>query len=161
MAPVIVFGPTGNVGAWVARTAREHGAQVILAMRDTKKPIRKLDESQGGYERVQADLTQPDSVTKAVKATGAKRAFIYLVHGTQDHMKASIEALKAGGIEFVVFLSSFTVQGDLKAIKAQDMISFMHASVELVLETVFGKENFVALRPVSIHTRSRSCRTLC
>ncbi len=54
----------------------------------------------GGYERVQADLTQPDTIEAAVRKTGATRAFIYLVHGSADHMRGALEALKRGGVDF-------------------------------------------------------------
>src|ERR1700760_1967681 len=122
MAPhkVIVFGPTGAVGSAAARTAQEQGAQVVLAMRDTTKAIRGLDaekEKQGSFERIYADLTKPDTVGEAVNKTGAKYAFMYVAQGTSDHMKSTIQALKNAGIELVVFLSSFTVRGELKAIE--------------------------------------------
>ena len=149
---VIVFGPTGAVGSATARTAAELEATVVLAMRDPSKPIHGLDaeaEKQGKFERVQADLTKPDTVRDAVTTTGAKHAFIYLAHGAPDHMKATIEALKAGGIELVVFLSSFTSQGDLAAIPPNDIIAYMHAQVEIVLQEVFGADQFVAVRPGS------------
>ncbi|EXJ84814.1 hypothetical protein A1O3_05487 [Capronia epimyces CBS 606.96] len=149
---VIVFGPTGAVGSAAARTAEELGADVVLALRDTAKPVRGLDaakEKQGRFERVYADLTKPDTVRDAVQTTQAKHAFIYWAHGTPDHQKSSIEALKAAGIELVVFLSSFTVQGDLKAIQPDDVISYIHAQIEINLEEVFGKDGFVALRPGS------------
>lgn len=147
---VIVFGPTGSVASFVARTAQENGTKVFLAMRDTKKPIPGLSaeqEKQGNFERVQADLTSPDSVADAVKASGAKRAFTYLGHGTSDHMRGTLTALKSNGIEFVVFLSSYTVSGDLKAVPPSELISFIHAQVEISLDEIFGPENYVVLRP--------------
>ena len=149
---VIVFGPTGAVGSAAARTAEELGAKVVLALRDTAKPIPNLDtekEKQGKFERVCADLTKPDTVRDAVTTTGAKHAFIYSAHGMPDFMKSTIEALKSAGIELVVFLSSFTVRGDLKAIPPSDVIPFLHAQVEMQLGAVFGAEGFVAVRPGS------------
>ena len=146
---VIVFGPTGGVGSAVARTAGELGAKVILAMRDTKKPIPGLDiekEKQSSFERVQADLTKPDTVRDAVKTSGAKHAFIYLAHGMPDGMKSTIEALKSAGIELVVFLSSFTVQNDPRAIQPDEFISYIHAQVEISLEEVFGADRVVSVR---------------
>jgi len=147
---VIVFGPTGAVGSAAARTAGELGAKVFLAMRDTGKSIPGLSaeqEKQGGFERVQADLTKPDTVRDAVHKSGAKYAFIYLAHGSSDHMKATIEALKAAGIELPVFLSSFTSRGDLAAIQPSEVIPFVHAQVEINLGEVYGKDGFVAVRP--------------
>lgn len=147
---VIVFGPTGSVASFVARTAQENEAKVFLAMRDTKKSIPGLSaeqEKQGGFERIQADLTDPASVSAAVKASGAKRAFTYLGHGTSDHMRGTLTALKSGGVEFVVFLSSFTVSGDPRDAPPSEVIAFIHSQVELSLDEIFGPDNYVALRP--------------
>lgn len=149
MASVIVFGPTGNVGSYVARTAQELGAKVSLAMRDTKKSIPGLSpekEKQGNYQRVQADFSSPDSVAAAVKSSGATRAFIYLVWGAPD-TRASITALKSAGIEFVTFLSSFTVHGEKRDVPPEALIPYGHAQVEIILDEVFGEENYVAIRP--------------
>ncbi|KAJ5758443.1 hypothetical protein N7520_005599 [Penicillium odoratum] len=150
MSTVIVFGPTGNIGSVAARTAQEHGAKVILAMRDLKKTIPGLSSQQeqaGGFERVQADLTDADSVAAATKKSGAKRAFIYAAFGSSDHMKSTLEALKSSGIEFVVFLSSYTISGDPKDVEPSDLIPYIHAQVELNLDEVFGVEKYVAVRP--------------
>lgn len=154
MAPtVIVFGPTGQSASVAARTAHSRGAKVVLALRDTSKPIGGLtpdEERNGNYSRVQADLTKPESVASAVKSSGATRAFIYLVFGTSDFMRASIEALRSGGIEFVVFLSSSSVGihgDDVRKIPQDAIIPYQHGMVEASLEDVFGKEKFVALRP--------------
>jgi hypothetical protein len=73
MSSVIVFGPTGSVASVVTRTAQENGAKVVLAMRDTQKPIPGLSieqERKGGFERIQADLNNADSVAAAVKLFG-------------------------------------------------------------------------------------------
>ncbi|KAK3303656.1 NmrA-like family protein [Chaetomium strumarium] len=150
---VIVFGPTGGVGSAAALTAQQCGAQVVLAMRDTHKPIPGLTPEQeraGGFERVQADLTKPETVQAAVVQTGAKRAFIYVAIGAPDHMRAAITALKAGGVEFVVILSSCSVQGqgdDLRRYTPAEFINWQHAQVELVLEEVFGTDRFATIRP--------------
>lgn len=148
---VIVFGPTGNVASTAAITAHKHGSKVFLAMRDPSKSIPGLsaeEEKQGGYERVQADLSKPDTVSAAVKKSGATRAFFYLAHGMPDHMKSTIEALKQSGINFVVFLSSYTIkERELSDVPASDIIPYIHAQVEINLESIYGKENFVAIRP--------------
>ncbi|KAF2204042.1 NAD(P)-binding protein [Delitschia confertaspora ATCC 74209] len=152
MTSVIVFGPTGQVGSVVARTAVEHGAKVWLAMRNTNKSIPGLTkdlEKAGGFYRIQADLQKPETVSQAVKTSGAQRAFIYLVHGASDHLKSTIAAMKAAGIEFVVFLSSFTIptnQG-LREIASSDLIPHVHAQVEANLDDTFGSDNYVAVRP--------------
>jgi uncharacterized protein YbjT (DUF2867 family) len=156
---VIVFGATGDVGSAAARTAHSHGAKVFLALRDISKPVPGLtvtEERNAGYERVQADLTQPDTVRTAVLKTGATHAFIYAALGaSSDHLLSTAEALKAGGIELVVLLSSFTVQGDIRAIPQSDFIGYAHAQVELSLETVFGPRGYVTIRPAFFASNSR------
>ncbi|EAW13678.1 NmrA-like family protein [Aspergillus clavatus NRRL 1] len=150
MSTVIVFGPTGGVGAATALSAHKHGARVILAMRDTQKPIRGLpssDEASGNYQRVHADLTQPDTIREAVTSTGAKHAFIYVSFGSPDSMRASIEALKSAGIETVVLLSSLSVQVDIRDVPPSDFIAYTHARVEVNLDEVFGPRGYVAVRP--------------
>ncbi|KAF3011897.1 hypothetical protein E8E14_008848 [Neopestalotiopsis sp. 37M] len=151
MAPAhtIIFGPTGQVAAAAALMAREKGAKVSLAMRDTNKPIPGLDsqhEASAGMQRVYADLTLPDTVRAAVAQTGAKRAFFYCVLGKD--LRPSVEALKESGIELVVFNSSSSVSGDLRAIdKASNYIAWEHAQVEIALEEIFGVPNYFAVRP--------------
>lgn len=155
---VIVFGPTGSVGRIVARTAQQNGAKVYLGMRDPSKPIPGLsaaDETAGQFERIQADTTQPDTVREAVHKTGATRAFLYLSHGQPDHMQATLEALKAAGIEFVVFLSSYTIlRNDPKDFPPADYIPYAHAQVEIRLSEIFGDDNYVALRPGGFSTNA-------
>ncbi|KAK4138394.1 NAD(P)-binding protein [Trichocladium antarcticum] len=132
---VIVFGPTGKVGSATAITAQQHGAKVFLAMRDTQKPIPGLTSAQeqaGGFERVQADLTKPDTISAAVAQTGAKHAFT---------------SLKAAGIDFVVFLSSLTVTGELARIPPSESIPWLHAQGEIALADVFGTDGYAAVRP--------------
>lgn len=152
MTSVIVFGPTGQVGSVAALTAAKNGAKVWLAMRDTNKSIPGLTEDaekKGGFKRVQADLQKPETISQAVKTSGAKRAFIYLVHGDSEHLKGAIEAMKTAGIEFVVFLSSFTIHTDkgLREIPSSEIIPYLHAQVEANLDDTFGSDHYVALRP--------------
>jgi uncharacterized protein YbjT (DUF2867 family) len=151
MVTVIVFGPTGNNGSVVAQTAHQKGAKVWLGMRDTSKAIPGLTpeaEKAGNYTRVYADLSKPDTVAAAVKTSGATRAFIYVAQGTPDHMKATAEALKASGIEFVVLLSSSTI-GDTNPadVPPSEIIPYHHARLEVTLDEVFGPDGYVAVRP--------------
>ena len=146
---VIVFGPTGAVGSSAALTAASHGSHVVLAMRDTTKPIPGLsaaDES-ASFSRIYADLTIPSTVSAAVTTSGAKHAFIYLIFQSSDHMLSTITALKEAGIELVVFLSSYTIQGPLEDVPAKDVIPYLHARVEINLKKVFGENGYVAVRP--------------
>lgn len=147
---VIVFGPSGAVGAATARAAHELGAKVVLAMRDTTKPIPGLDEAKlkdGNFERVQADLQEPDTVHHAVSSTQATRAFIYIAHRSPDNMKSTLQALKSAGIDLVVLLSSFTIQGEPEDVKPSEVIPYLHAQVEISLKEVFGPGGYVAARP--------------
>lgn len=154
----IVFGPTGHVGSAAARTAQQLGAKVALALRDPQKPIPGLtleQEKAGGFERVQADLTKPETIEAAVRTTGAKCAFIYLALGAADHMKQTIETLKASGIELVIFLSSISLQGDIRKIPSTDFIPYAHAQVEIILDEVFGSDGYIALRPGYFNTNAQ------
>lgn len=152
MTSVIIFGPTGQVGSAAARTAGELGAKVWLAMRDTSKSIpglTKESEAAGDYHRIQADLEKPETVSQAIKTSGAKRAFIYLVHHASDHLHGTITAMKEAGVEFVVFLSSFTIPANkgFREIPSADLIPYVHAQVEANLDDVFGSDHYVAVRP--------------
>lgn len=155
---VIIFGPTGNIGSITAQTASKKGAKVYLAMRDPKKTIPGLsreDEQAGKYERLQADLTHADSIRAAVQKSGAKAAFVYLAHGSPDHMLSAFQALKDGGIQHVVFLSSFTVpKVGMEDVQPADMISYIHSQAEVSLRKVFAKERLVAIRPGSFATNA-------
>lgn len=147
----IIFGPTGHVGSSVAVSAREYNlTNIILAMRDTTKPIPGLTpelESSLLAKRVQVDLSDPTSITSTVSETKAKRAFLYLTPGTRDGMRGAIEALKAGGVEFIVYLSTGSIGSDVERVDPSDVIAYKHAQVERNLAAVFGEGGYVALRP--------------
>ena len=150
MATVIVFGPTGAVGSAAARTAQQLGTTVYLAMRNPTKSIPGLSaekESEGGFKRVQADFSQPDTISTAVAQSKAKHAFIYTDLTSSDHMRASFTALKEAGIEFVVLLSSFGIQEDVRNVSPEDHIAYVHAQTEISLEEIFGATGYVAVRP--------------
>ena len=161
MVTAIVFGPTGHVGSVVAQAAHSYGAsKVVLAMRDVSKPIPGLTpaaEAARPFQRVRADFSDPASVAAAVTTTGATRAFLYIQHGSPDHMRGVIDALHASGIQFVVFLSTGTLlRGtDLAATSPQtDPIAWAHAQVELNLRAVFGTKGFAAVRPAFFATNA-------
>ncbi|KAG6361843.1 hypothetical protein INS49_010072 [Diaporthe citri] len=150
---VIVFGPTGAVGGSTALEASKRGAKVWLAMRNTSKAIAEIPadaEKSGKFERVQADLTDPDSVATAVKKSGAKAAYLYLIFGSHDHMRGSLKAMKDAGVESVVFLSSVSVGPgkDLRSFPPEPFIGYSHAQVELALEEI-GFPYVTALRPAN------------
>ncbi|SPO01875.1 related to NmrA-like family protein [Cephalotrichum gorgonifer] len=154
---VIVFGATGTVGAAAARAAKDRGAKVFLAVRDMDKSIPGLtleQERAGGFERVKADLSAPETLRAAVATTNATRAFVYIAFGMPDGMKSAFEALKSAGIKFIVFLSSAGVRGDPRSAKPDDAISWVHAQAEISLEETFGGQGYVALRPGFFNTNA-------
>ncbi len=153
---VIIFGATGKVGSATARAAHANGAKVFLAVRDLQKEIPGFgSEQEASFKKVYADLTKPDTVHAAVTKTGASRAFIYLVKGIPDHMKASIEALQSAGIDFVGFLSTQGVPDSptVENLTGTNFIVWGHGHVEIVLKQVFG-DKFVAIRPGFFATNS-------
>ncbi|KAF7309849.1 NmrA domain-containing protein [Mycena indigotica] len=149
---VIVFGPTGTIGGLVAAEAQKQGAKVWLAMRDTSKAISAIPshlEESGNFTRVQADITDPPSVTKAIATSGAKAAYLYLIHGDMTFGRGALQAMREGGVEYIVFLSGYNVKGqgeELRAIPKENWIPFVHAQVEIAVEDV-GFPYFTALRP--------------
>lgn len=112
-------------------------------MRDPSKPIPILGDIL--TEKVRADITNPETFQAAVRRSRAKTAFIYAIHESPDNMRRTLVALK-GGVEFVVLLSSFAVQGDLQAIPPTDIVPYIHTKVGIALEDVFGGR-WSAVRP--------------
>ena len=141
---VIIFGATGGVGSVAALKAYQEGAKVTLAMRDPSKPVQALDNICA--EKIRADLNKPGTVQAAVCQSNAKVAFVYAIPSIRDGMRRTFVALKEGGIQFVVLLSSFTVQSDLHAISPTDIVPYSHATVEIALGDVFGNR-CSAVRP--------------
>lgn len=130
---VLIFGPSGDVACVAAQEAHRRGASVHLAMRDTTKPLPSLDDS---LPRIQADLSDPASVTNAVQKSSASVAFVYAVFSSPDHMASSFSALKAAGIRFVVLLSSFKVEGEPEdEVNKTDFIGHVHAQTEVELRS--------------------------
>lgn len=142
---IIIFGPTGDVGSAAALQAYKEGAKVTLAMRDTTKSIPSLSGITA--DRVEADLTKPETVKAAVRQSRAKSAFIYAIFGTSDHMRASIVALKEAGIEVPVLLSSYSIQTNIRSVSPDDHVPWVHAQVEISLDEIYGKDGFIAVRP--------------
>ncbi|KAF2821224.1 NAD(P)-binding protein, partial [Ophiobolus disseminans] len=143
---ILIFGPTGAVGRAAAIEAHRRGAHIWLAMRDTSKAIPGLDDSDPRYTRLYADLSEPSTVRSAVEESGATSAFVYTLFSSPDAMASSFAALKAGGITYVVLLSSFLVQG--LASDEKNMQSFLprvHSSTESALYV--SAIPYAALRP--------------
>lgn len=141
MSPIkaIIFGATGAVGRAAALEAQSQGAQVTLAMRNTKKPIPGLTsatEQELGFTRVQADLSDPQSVERAVSESGAIVAFSYILFDAEDGLLETYKAMKRAGITHIVLLSSFCVteNGGAKAsAKAEEILAVVHGKAELAL----------------------------
>ncbi|KAL5117830.1 hypothetical protein ACEQ8H_004304 [Pleosporales sp. CAS-2024a] len=144
---VLIFGPTGAVAGAAAQEARRRGATVHLAMRDPSKPISGLSsDAHDGYQRVQADLSDAPSVTRAVHQSQATTAFVYVLFSSSDHMASSFAAMQEAGIKFVVLLSSVTVQGDAEnEANMSGFLSRRHAQTEVSLKN--SRLSYIALRP--------------
>ncbi|KAL8420378.1 hypothetical protein RB594_003244 [Gaeumannomyces avenae] len=161
---LIVFGPTGDIASVAALTARGLGAHVVLAMRDPSKPIPGLTaelEARGGFERVRADLADPDSVAAAVTTTGATRAVFYIDFASTDGMLAIVRAMHDAGVDYPVLISSASVHNrgvpleQLVTHGDDEPIARAHAAVELSLCAVYGPGGYVALRPGYFASNSR------
>ncbi|KAJ4250134.1 hypothetical protein NW762_011945 [Fusarium torreyae] len=150
---VIVLGATGNVGSIVAANLHKDGVETFLASRSVNKPV---PSEISDLERYQIDLTKPDTVQVAVEQTGATRAFMYCLMESQDGMRSVIEALKKGGIRFVVLLSSYIARGNKRNYNpASNFMAYTHARVEINLEEVFGADGgYLAVQPGYYATNS-------
>ncbi|KAI8916998.1 hypothetical protein DFJ77DRAFT_328049 [Powellomyces hirtus] len=125
---ILVFGATGRVGGFVAaRGIKDYNAEIHLAVRDTAKPFRLLEldsffsDSKHKHLKHKADLTDPESIRKAVEASGATSVFLNLAGLTgadEDLTRRVVDALKAGGITYVVLLSSLSL-GTEEAVKLE------------------------------------------
>ncbi|KAJ4050603.1 hypothetical protein NW761_005399 [Fusarium oxysporum] len=101
----IIFGATGAVGRAAVLEAQSRGAQVTLAMRNTKKPIPGFTpelEKKLSFTRVQADLSDPKSVQRAVPESGATVAFSYILFEAEDGLLETHKAMKRAEILNVV-----------------------------------------------------------
>ncbi|KAM0190284.1 hypothetical protein ACHAPA_010764 [Fusarium lateritium] len=147
----IIFGATGVVGRAAAFEAQSRGAQVTLAMRNTKKPIPGLTsatEKELGFTRVQADLSDPQSVERAVSESGATVAFSYILFDAEDGLLETYKAMKRAGITHVVLLSSFCVteNGGAKAsVQVEEILAVVHGKAELALAE--SGVSFTIIRP--------------
>ncbi|KAF5680023.1 hypothetical protein FHETE_565 [Fusarium heterosporum] len=135
----IVFGATGAVGRAAALEAQARGAKVTLAMRNTKKPIPGLTseiEQKLGFTRVQADLSDPQSVERAVSESGATVAFSYILFDAEDGLLETYKAMRRAGITHVILLSSFSVTengGAKLSSEADEILAVVHGKAELAL----------------------------
>ncbi|KAG5760947.1 hypothetical protein H9Q72_010932 [Fusarium xylarioides] len=135
----IIFGATGAVGRAAALEAQSRGAKVTLAMRNTKKPIPGFTpdlEKKLGFTRVQADLSDPKSIERAVSESGATVAFSYILFEAEDGLLETYKAMKRAGITHVVLLSSFCVTengGAKPSSEAEEILAVVHGKAELAL----------------------------
>ncbi|KAF9774555.1 hypothetical protein IL306_007419 [Fusarium sp. DS 682] len=135
----IIFGATGAVGRAAALEAQSRGAQVTLAMRNTRKPIPGFTperERKRGFTHVQADLSDPKSVERAISGSGATVAFSYILFEAEDGLLKTYKAMKRAGITHVVLLSSFCVSengGAKPSSEADEILAVVHGKAELAL----------------------------
>ncbi|KAH4189811.1 hypothetical protein HBI24_163970 [Parastagonospora nodorum] len=142
-SPVLIFGPSGAVASSAALELQRLNHPIYLAMRDPSKPLPGLSTS---IPRLQADLSELPSLTRAVQESGATTAFLYTIWSSSDHMASTFSTLQSAGITFIVLLSSFTVRGD----QGQDTdmsqhINAVHARTEAALAA--SGVPYVAARP--------------
>ncbi|KAJ4344851.1 uncharacterized protein N0V89_012595 [Didymosphaeria variabile] len=139
MSNVIIFGAAGAVASAAALEAKKRGAKVWLSVRQSElQPLNQISElaSAKGYRRVVADLTNPSTVTQAVKTSGATTAFLYTVFACQDGMRAVFNALKDAGVTFVVLLSSYAVKDPPSSMQKTKGSAWHHAQAEIALQSV-------------------------
>ncbi|RKK35014.1 hypothetical protein BFJ66_g14148 [Fusarium oxysporum f. sp. cepae] len=135
----IIFGATGAVGRAAVLEAQSRGAQVTLAMRNTKKPIPGFTpelEKKLSFTLVQADLSDPKSVQLAVSESGATVAFSYILFEAEDGLLETHKAIKRAGITHAVLLSSFCVTengGPKPSSEAAEILNVVHGKAELAL----------------------------
>ncbi|KAJ4117528.1 hypothetical protein NW768_010891 [Fusarium equiseti] len=150
----IIFGATGTVGRSAALYAQSLGAHVTLAMRNPKKPIPGLtpqDEKDLGFTRIQADLSDPDSISHAVTQSGATVAFSYILFEAEDGLLETYKAMKKAGIQHVVLLSSYVVTengGAKKAAEAEEILAVVHGKAELALKE--SGMDYTVIRPAFV-----------
>ncbi|GAB7358534.1 hypothetical protein MBLNU230_g2597t1 [Neophaeotheca triangularis] len=152
MSPIIVFGPTGAIGSIATLTALTHSSSPVwLAMRDPSKPIPHLPAPHPESQKLHADLLDPSSVRAAIEKSNARRAFVYLAHGSADHMLQTFTAMRDAGVHFVAFVSSFSIPTDkeLRQVDPALRIPYVHARAEANLADLFQGpgRGYVALRP--------------
>jgi hypothetical protein len=81
-----------------------------------------------------------------VQSLGITRAFIYQVYRKPDYIKSTLKAIKSAGINFVVFLSSYTISRDLYDMPPSEVIPYVYTQIELNLDKVYGDEYYIVLR---------------
>lgn len=91
-------------------------------------------------------VSEPSTLTTAVKKSGATAAFLYTIWDSPDSMKSAFEALKEAGIVYLVLLSSSAVRDPLSSTDMTEMVPRVHAKTEMALEETGGLRAAV-LRP--------------
>lgn len=110
MAPILVTGATGNVGAEVVRLLRDRGYDVRAAVRD---PAGQRNALEDGVRYVAFDFAEPSTFAAAL--TGVRRMFLLRPPQLSDakrYMYPVIDAAKAAGVEQIVFLSLLGVENN-------------------------------------------------
>ncbi len=103
MTKVLVTGATGNVGSWVVKELRGHGASIRAFVRDPDRAAEKLGDD---VELAVGDFSDTSSLHRALEV--ADHLFLTSADSPQmvEHETAVIEAAAAAGVSRIVKLST-------------------------------------------------------
>ena len=103
MTKVLVTGATGNVGSWVVKELRGHGASIRAFVRDPDRAAEKLGDD---VELAVGDFSDTSSLHRALE--DADHLFLTSADSPQmvEHETAVIEAAAAAGVSRIVKLST-------------------------------------------------------
>lgn len=111
MGKILITGPLGNVGGYVAKYALENNQEIVTASRNVEALKRKYGES---AECVHFDFTEPETFDKALD--GVDRVFIVRPPhlGKPKDIKPFIQALerRKESIKLVSFLSLIGIENN-------------------------------------------------
>ena len=97
--PILVLGGTGMIGSALVKQLHTQGVPVVATVRETAKAKAKLPSR---VQLLQVDLKDPQALQQAAQTSGAKKIFALYEVTTKE----SLEALKAGGVRHIVFVST-------------------------------------------------------
>ena len=116
---ILVTGASGHVGRSVVEQLLAAGEQVRASGRDPQRL-----NLPAGVERVELDLASPRTLAGALD--GVRKVFLY---AQPEGIEAFLTAAKAAGVEYVVLLSSNTID-EWQELPARKPIAEMHQAVE-------------------------------
>ncbi|WP_216627310.1 SDR family oxidoreductase, partial [Corallococcus exercitus] len=104
--PVLVTGPTGNVGRAVVRALLAEGVAVRAAVKSPEHTVSLLKEMDGDVMPVPLDFRRPETFLPALE--GVRGVFLMrppAIASMQDTLNAFVDAAATQGVKQVVFLS--------------------------------------------------------